>query len=84
MSSFSTKVISNPLSVGEQLKKARLTTGASLKEIATEVNVSLKYLQALESGDYKLFPGDVYAKNFLKAYLKILKSQLREYPELIC
>ena len=79
MSSFSTKVISNPLSVGEQLKKARLTTGASLKEIATEINVSLKYLQALESGDHKLFPGDVYAKNFLKAYLKFLQLDEKDF-----
>lgn len=79
MSSFSAKVISNPLSVGEQLKQARLTTGVGLKEIAKEINVSLKYLQALESGDHKLLPGEVYAKNFLRAYLKFLNLDEKDF-----
>ena len=81
MTSFTLKKISNPLSVSEKLHQARTKKNVSLKEVAKRINVSVKYLESIESGNYSQLPGDVYARNFLKAYIKFLcldKAELLE------
>ncbi|MFA6322110.1 MAG: helix-turn-helix domain-containing protein [Candidatus Buchananbacteria bacterium] len=75
MVSFKTKEISNPPKIGERLQEQREHLQLSLEQAATATNISTKYLQALEEGDYKKLPGEVYAKSFLKAYAKFLGLQ---------
>lgn len=72
MTSFSIKEISNPLSLGERIKNRREELGISLSEAAKTTSISIKYLQAIESGFYNELPGEIYAKNFLKVYTKFL------------
>ena len=72
MVGFSCKEISNPLSLGEQLKECRHQREMGLSEVARTIGVSTQYLQALENGNYNQLPGDIYAKNFLKVYAKFL------------
>lgn len=78
---FSTKQIANPLSVGEKLKQARVNANLSLAEVARRINISARYLEAIESGNHSLLPGEVYAKNFLKAYVKFLGLNEGEYVD---
>lgn len=67
------------MSVGERLKQARQNANLSVSYIAQKINISPKYLEAIEAGNYRLLPGEVYAKNFLKAYLHFFQLDAEEF-----
>lgn len=56
------------LHVGERLREARLAQGVSLSDIADKTRISLRYLQALEKGDWKQLPGAIFARSFARQY----------------
>ena len=58
--------------VGELLKKKREESGRDLKEIAETLKIRLDYLKAIEEGDLKKLPAEVYLKGYLIEYAKIL------------
>lgn len=60
------------------LKKLREQRGVSLELASTKTGISLKYLAALEAGDFQKLPGVVYAKNFFKIYVTYLGGNLEE------
>ncbi|MDX9893584.1 MAG: helix-turn-helix domain-containing protein [Patescibacteria group bacterium] len=72
MAGFSFKEISNPLTIGQRLKNRREEFRLTLVEVAKNIGISAKYLSALEDGDYRRLPGEVYTKSFLKSYVKFL------------
>ena len=72
MVSFSSKQISNPPSLSERLKDRRQQLCLSLAQATEATNVSIKYLEALESSCHQRLPGEVYARCFLKVYAKFL------------
>ncbi len=72
MVGFSYKKISNPLNLGQQLSECRQAAGLDLAEVSRQINVSVRYLAAIENGQYDELPGEVYAKNFLRTYAKFL------------
>jgi transcriptional regulator with XRE-family HTH domain len=72
MTSFRAKLIENPPSLGQQLKTARQNLDLTPAEAAGKINISLKYLLALENGEYEKLPGEVYGRSFLRVYLKFL------------
>jgi len=39
--------------IGEQLRLAREERGIPLREISDETRISIRYLEAIESGDFK-------------------------------
>lgn len=43
--------------LGLQLKEARLQKGMSLDDVQEVTKIRKKYLEAIESGDYKVLPG---------------------------
>jgi cytoskeletal protein RodZ len=55
-------------SVGEKLKNTRIEKGLSLDQISRETNISIRYLEALESENFSIFPGEPYVIGFLKNY----------------
>ena len=59
-------------SVGLILKNARSKRKRDLQRIADKLRIRVQYLEALENGDYKAFPGQVYAMGFLKSYADFL------------
>lgn len=79
MISFSSKTIENPLTLGERLKRVREDKGISLKQVSKSINISARYIQALEDGRYAELPGEIYAKNFLRAYAKFLELDQEEF-----
>jgi cytoskeletal protein RodZ len=79
MVSFRAKEISNPLRIGERLTKAREKLALSLESAGREINISARYLQALEAGEYNKLPGEIYAKSFLKVYAAYLGLDPREF-----
>ncbi len=57
-----------PLTVGDTLLKARLRKKVEIDKISSLLCIRAIFLRALENGDYKAFPGQVYAFGFLKSY----------------
>ena len=58
--------------VGNALKKERELRGISLEEISREMNITLRYLIALENEDFSVIPGYFYVKYYIRCYLKAL------------
>lgn len=52
----------------ELLKRARLEKKITLVEISEQTRIQPHYLEALESGKFNRFPGEVYLKGALKNY----------------
>ena len=55
-------------SLGEKLKNARLEKGLSFDQISRETNISIRYLEALETENFSIFPGEPYVIGFLRNY----------------
>jgi len=57
-------------SIGEQLRIAREERGVPLREISDQTRISVRYLEAIESNDYKRLPGGIFNRSFVKAYAR--------------
>jgi transcriptional regulator with XRE-family HTH domain len=60
-------------SLGDYLKEVRTNQGFSTNQIAKETNIAKKYLDAIESEEFSVFPGEAYLKGFLRTYAEYLK-----------
>jgi cytoskeletal protein RodZ len=58
--------------VGELLKKAREESGKDLKEISEILKIRYDYLRAIEEGDFKQLPEEVYIKGYIREYAELL------------
>ncbi len=54
--------------LGEYLRQMRENRGVSLEEVAEATKVNIRFLQALEEGQYDILPPEVYIRGFLRAY----------------
>jgi cytoskeletal protein RodZ len=66
-------------SLGEKLKTARNEKGFTLDQISRETNISIRYLEALETENFAIFPGEPYVIGFIKnygAYLELDNQKL--------
>ncbi len=74
-------------SLGEKLRQAREARGVSISEIADQTRVSAYYLEAIESDDYRVLPGGIFNKGFVKAFAKYVgvdeQEALQDYAVLI-
>ena len=55
----------------EELKTAREKAGISLQQVSAKTRIDIKFLKALESGDFNFLP-DLYVKAFIKQYSKVV------------
>jgi len=67
------------LAIGEELRAAREKKGLSLDQVADETNIARRYLGALESEDFSVFPGDPYIIGFLRNYAEYLGLEARDF-----
>ena len=63
--------------LGEILKNARKEKKITVKDVAAETNISVRYIEALENEDYSEFPGETFILGFLKTYGNYLKLDQR-------
>lgn len=56
------------LEIGQALRRQRESSGMDLQEVERRTKIRRRYLEALESGDWSVLPGDVYARGFVRAY----------------
>jgi cytoskeletal protein RodZ len=69
--------------IGEQLRLAREERGIPLRDISDQTRISIHYLEAIESNDYKRLPGGIFNRSFVKAYARCVgydeKSAIEGY-----
>lgn len=62
-----------PLSAGEMLRQAREELGYHLPAVAAHLKVSVHKLEALEAGDWSVFPDVVFVRALASAVCRVLK-----------
>lgn len=75
--------------LGGLLKKAREQRGLTLDDVQDATKIRKRYLEAIESGDYKVLPGSFYVRAFVKTYAEtvgldaeeVLRLYHRELPQ---
>ncbi len=68
--------------VGEKLRNEREQQQLSLRDIEQSTSIRLRYLQAIEDGDYSILPGEVYAKGFIRNYANVLGFDGTDFVEM--
>ena len=58
---------------GAQLLAARREQGLSLGDVARQLKLSVRQVEALERDEYQAFPGPVFVRGFLRNYAKLLQ-----------
>ncbi len=58
--------------VGNLLKNRREEKNITLEQAGRETNIAPRYLEALETGQYDIFPGEPYIVGFLRNYSEYL------------
>lgn len=58
--------------IGEKLKEARENMGISMDEVAGDLNVNIKQIENIESGNMEAFKDIFYLKYFIRDYAKYL------------
>ena len=67
--------------IGEQLRLAREGRGIPLREISDQTRISMHYLEAIETNDYKRLPGGIFNRSFVKAYARYVGYDEKEAVE---
>ncbi|MEK9149771.1 MAG: helix-turn-helix domain-containing protein [Candidatus Desantisbacteria bacterium] len=58
--------------IGENLREKRIELGLTIDEAVRRLNISARYLNALEEENYGLFPKSSYCHQILRTYARFL------------
>ena len=50
----------------------RQKRGVSLEQIAEKTKISIRFLRAIEDGEYEKLPGGIFAKSYLRQYAAVI------------
>lgn len=59
-------------SIGEKLRLEREAQGIALRDISEHTRISMRYLEAIETDDYRRLPGGIFNRSFIRAYAKFV------------
>lgn len=65
-----------PLTIGQQLKNARLDHNLSLEDVFESIYIRIKYLEALEANDFSIMPSPAQGRGFLRLYAQHLELDI--------
>jgi cytoskeletal protein RodZ len=65
-------------SLGEKLRTTRVEKALSIDQISRETNISLRYIEALETENFSIFPGEPYVIGFLRNYGTYLELDVQK------
>jgi cytoskeleton protein RodZ len=54
------------------LPAVRQHKGISLRQIADTTKISIRFLQAIEEGDFDLLPGGIYNTSYIRQYARLI------------
>lgn len=69
------------ITIGEKLRLAREERGISLRDISEQTRISMRYLEAIETDDYKRLPGGIFNRSFIKSYARYIGYDEKEAIE---
>jgi cytoskeletal protein RodZ len=58
--------------IGEKLRLEREAQGIALRDISEQTRISMRYLEAIETKDYRRLPGGIFNRSFIRAYAKFV------------
>lgn len=58
--------------IGSSLRAARLDTGRSVADVASELRIPRDYIKALEAGDFAALPGATYISGYIRSYANLV------------
>lgn len=61
------------VSVGQQLRSARLARGLALPDVAQTLKLGVRQIEALENGDWQGLPGQTFIRGFVRNYARLLQ-----------
>jgi len=61
--------------IGKQFKKVREGRGLSAIEVSAQTFINIDFINAIESGDYSVFPARIFALSYFKKYSIFLSIQ---------
>ena len=64
---------STAVAIGRELRAARVGRGLSIGEVADRLKLSVKQLNAIESGDFASLPGATFARGFVRSYARYME-----------
>ena len=68
-------------SIGEKLRLEREAHGIALRDISEQTRISMRYLEAIETDDYRRLPGGIFNRSFIRAYAKFVGFNEQEAIE---
>jgi cytoskeletal protein RodZ len=75
------------VTLGEKLRQAREERGLTLGDVAEQTRISPLYLESIENDDYRILPGGIFNKGFVKSYAKFVgineNEALSDYTTLV-
>lgn len=73
--------------LGEKLRQAREARDITISEVAEQTRISPLYIESIENDDYRLLPGGIFNKGFVKSFAKYVgvdeQEALQDYSQLI-
>ncbi len=67
--------------IGKELKEVREEKGISLEEISEKTKIQPRFLKAIESGNWRELPEEVYLRGFLRTYADALGLDGKDFVE---
>lgn len=58
--------------IGIRLRRARESLGLSLADVSRRTNIQIKYIIAIEKGEWDRLPNIIYARAYVKTYAKLV------------
>ena len=65
-------------SIGSRFSHARESRGYTLEQVARDTHIAKRFLEALESEDFTVFPGEPYLIGFMRTYANYLGLDAEE------
>jgi cytoskeletal protein RodZ len=76
-----------PTRTRPDLPALRQRKGISLHEIADSTKISIRFLQAIEAGEFRQLPGGIYDINYIRQYARAIgydEAPILEYYRSSC
>ena len=70
-----------PVNIGQRLMQARLARQLTIEEVAGQLHLQVRHLDALEQQDLSRLPGPSYICGYLRSYAKFLHLPSNEIVE---
>jgi len=65
-------------SLGEKLRNARTEKGLTIDQVSRETNISISYLESMETENFSVFPSEPYVVGFLRNYSSYLELDVQK------